>query len=47
MVFSYLQTRLLTVDEENRWEEFPVVFLTPDSDQWDPQSSHYADAVNW
>ena len=44
MVFSYFQTRLLTVDEENRWEEFPVVFLTPDSDQWDPQSSHYADA---
>ena len=42
--FSYFQTRSLTEDEENRWEEFPVVFLTPDCDQWDPQSSHYADA---
>jgi hypothetical protein len=42
--FSYFQTRSLTEGKENRWEEFPVVFLTPDCDQWDPQSLHYADA---
>ena len=42
--FSYFPTRALTVDEQERWDEYPVVYLTPDSDRWDPQATHYADA---
>ena len=42
--FSYFPTRALTVDDQERWDEYPVVYLTPDSDQWDPEATHYADA---
>jgi len=30
--FSYFRSQSLTLDEQARWGEFPVVFLTPDSD---------------
>ena len=33
------------MDRQERWDEFPVVFLTPDSDQWKPQATHYDDAA--
>jgi len=26
------------------WENYPVVYLTPDSDQWDPHAASFADA---
>jgi hypothetical protein len=31
------------LDGQERWDEFPAVFLTPDSDQWEPQAqaTHY------
>ena len=42
--FSYFPTRKLTEYEEEHCDDYPIVYLTPDSDQWDPQSSHYAEA---
>ena len=36
---------MLTLDEQERWDEFPAVFLTPDSDQWKPWATHYDDAT--
>ena len=42
--FSYFPTRPLTLEEQETWDEFPVVYLTPDSDCWDPQATHYGDA---
>ena len=42
--FSYFPTRLLTLDERLNWDNYPVVYLTPDSDRWGPQATHYADA---
>jgi len=33
--FSYFVTRLLTFEEQENWENYPVVYLTPDSEQWD------------
>jgi len=42
--FSYFVTRSLTLEEQENWENYPVVYLTPDSDQWDPHASHFAEA---
>ena len=42
--FSYFPTRPLTLEEQENWDEFPIVYLTPDGDQWDPQATHYTDA---
>ena len=42
-IFSYFPTRALTVDEIDDWDRFPIVFITPDGDAWDPHTSHYAD----
>ena len=39
--FSQFPTWSLTLDGQERWDEFPAVFLTPDSDQWEPQATHY------
>jgi hypothetical protein len=33
------------LDGQERWDEFPAIFQTPDSDQWEPQATHYDDAV--
>jgi hypothetical protein len=27
----------------DHWDTYPIVFLTPDGDLWDPSSNHYAD----
>ena len=43
-IFSCFDSRPLTVDEMNNWEEYPVVYLTPDGPTWDPTSVHYAQA---
>ncbi len=32
-----------TLDEIDNWDRFPIVFITPDGDAWDPHTSHYAD----
>ena len=42
-IFSYFSTRPLTVDEQMHWEDYDVVFLTPDGAMWDPHSLHYAE----
>ena len=34
--FSYFVTQSLTLEEQENWESYPVVYLTPNSDQWDP-----------
>jgi hypothetical protein len=40
-VFLYFLTRQLNLDEMENWEGYPVVYLTPDSDQWDPNVTHF------
>ena len=40
-IFSYFLTRQLTLDEMEYWERYPFVYLTPDSDRWDLNSSNY------
>jgi hypothetical protein len=42
--FSYFVTRLLTLEEQENWESYPIVYLTPNSDQWDPHAPHFAEA---
>ena len=42
--FSYFPTHPLTLEEQENWDGFPVVYLTPDGDSWDPQATHYGDA---
>jgi hypothetical protein len=42
--FLYFVTRSITLEEQENWEKYPVVYLTPDSDQWDPHASHFAEA---
>jgi len=40
----YFATRALNDEEMANWENYPVVNLTPNSDNWDPHSLHFADA---
>ncbi len=42
-IFSYFKTWPLTLEEQENWEDYQVVFITPDGDSWDPYSEHYAD----
>ena len=42
--FSYFASRSLTMEEQETWENYHVIYLTPDSDQWNPHNSHFADA---
>ena len=42
--FSYFPTSPLTLEEQKNWDGFPVVYLTPDGDRWDPQATHNGDA---
>ena len=50
-IFSYFPTKVLTLEEVEEWESYPVVFITPDGDDWDPYTSHFADneaaMLNW
>jgi hypothetical protein len=41
-IFLYFVTRKLNIDEMENWESYPVVYLTLDSDSWDPNVSHFA-----
>lgn len=40
-IFSFFHTRCPTEDEIGHCEN--IIFLTPDSESWDPYSSHYAE----
>ena len=42
--FSYFASRSLTLEDQESWENYPVIYLTPDSDQWDPHAAHFSDA---
>jgi hypothetical protein len=42
-IFSYFTTWALTLDKIENWENFPIVFLTPDGDAWNPHTLHYAE----
>ena len=39
--FSYFSTRELSSQECENWEDYEVIFLTPDSTTWDPNSEHF------
>jgi hypothetical protein len=42
-IFSSFPTRTLTLKEIEDWENYPIVFITPDSVAWAPYASHYAE----
>jgi hypothetical protein len=42
-IFSYFSTCVLTLDEIEEWENYPIVFVTPDGDELDPYASHFAE----
>ena len=27
----------------DNWDNYPIVFITPDGDAWDPNAEHYAE----
>ena len=33
----------MTIEEVEDWENFPIVFITPDGEGWDPYASHFAE----
>ena len=41
-IFSYFELQSLVVEEMETWENYPVVYLTTDSDQWDPHAASFA-----
>jgi hypothetical protein len=42
-IFSYFRTRRLTSEEINNWDNYPIVFISPDGDAWDPNAEHYVE----
>ena len=42
-VLSYFPCRKLTHDETDNWEEYNVVFLTPDTESWNPNNEYYVE----
>jgi hypothetical protein len=42
-IFSYFSTRPLSLEEQQNWEAYPIVFITPDGDSWDLHSPHFAE----
>ncbi len=41
-IFSYFITWPLTLEEQENWEGYQVVYITLDDDSWNPYSKHYA-----
>ncbi len=41
-IFSYFTMCNLIQEERDNWDARPIVFHTPDSDLWNPDSDHYA-----
>ncbi len=39
----YFVMQKLNIDEMENWKSYPVVYLTPDSDSWDPNVSHFVE----
>jgi hypothetical protein len=42
-IFSVFPTRPLSLEELENWESYPVIFIAPDSDLWNPHFTHYAE----
>jgi hypothetical protein len=42
-IFSFFPPRNLIPYKVEHWNTYPIVFLTPDGDSWDPNSTHYAE----
>ncbi len=42
-IFSFFPTRNLIPYEVEHWNTYPIVFLTPDGDSWDPNLTHYVE----
>ena len=42
-IFSYFPTHPLSLEEQENWESYPIIFITPDGNSWDPHSSHFAE----
>ena len=42
-IFSYFWTCPLRLEEQENWEAYPIIFITPDGDSWDPHSPHFVD----
>jgi hypothetical protein len=42
-IFSFFRTQALTLEEMENWENYPIVFITPGGDAWDPNTSHSAE----
>ncbi len=42
-IFSYFKTRCLTSEEIDNWKNYPIVFITPDGNAWDPNAEHYVE----
>ena len=42
-ILSYFWTCPLRLEEQENWEAYPIIFITPDGDSWDPHSSHFVD----
>jgi hypothetical protein len=42
-IFAFFRTRALTLEEMENWENYPIVFITPDGNAWDPNTSHFAE----
>ena len=42
--FLYFVTQLLTLEEQENWENYPGVYLMPNGDNWNPHVLHFAEA---
>jgi hypothetical protein len=42
-IFSYFPMQSLTFDEIENWDQYPVVFINPNINSWDPHTMHYAE----
>jgi hypothetical protein len=42
-ILSVFPTCPLSLEESENWENYPVIFITPDGDSWDQHSTHYAE----
>ncbi len=42
-IISFFLTQALALEEIKKLDTFPIVFLTPDGDAWNPYTSYYAD----
>jgi hypothetical protein len=42
-IFSVFPTCPLSLEESENWENYPVVFITPNGNSWDLHSTHFAE----